>query len=251
MRYSTGVVRGFRLADTSGVDEPMKAASLVKLVTGHLALALVEDLDAPIFHAITTRHVLSHTTGLPNWRTGEHLTPLRAPGLQWGYSGEGFVLLQQHLEQLTGQPIDALAAEMVFGPLGMRATVFDEPEPGFHGYRPLRTTGHDFGLFLGHVLALGDERWRPQWEIDTELAWGAGWGLELGSPVFGWQWGFDDDASNFVIGCPRTGDGVVVFTDDAMNGRAFYTEIVQQVLPGDHASLRVERNETWLTLFFN
>ena len=50
----------------------MKAASLVKPVLGHLALALVPDLDEAVGTwprgDITVRHVLSHTTGLPNWR---------------------------------------------------------------------------------------------------------------------------------------------------------------------------------------
>lgn len=227
----------------------MNAASLVKLVTGHVALALVENLDQPIDADITTRHVLSHTTGLPNWRPeGQELTPVRPPGTRWGYSGEGFVLLQRHLEERSGQPIEELAAEMVFAPLGMQDSHLGDPEPGYQGYRPLLTTGADFGRFLAHVLGIDDERWRPQWRIDDELAWGAGWGLELGPPLYGWQWGSNDDASNFVIGCPASGDGVVVLTDTA-DARAFYRDMVTRVLPGDHASLRVEHNPTWLGLF--
>jgi hypothetical protein len=123
-----------------------------------------------------------------------------------------------------------------------------EPEPGYHGYRPLLTTAADYGRFLAHVLAIDDERWRPQWRIDDELGWGAGWGLQLGPPVFGWQWGQNPDASSFVIGCPSTGDGVVVLTD-APDGRSRYRAIVERELPGDHPSLRVERNPTWLELF--
>jgi hypothetical protein len=38
-----------------------------------------------------------------------------------------------------------------------------------------------------------------------------------------------------------------VFTDDP-NGRARYRAIVERELPGDHASLRVEHNPTWLAL---
>ena len=55
-------------------------------------------------------------------------------------------------------------------------------------------------------------------------------------------------ASSFVIGCPSTGDGVVVITDDA-NGRSYYRRVVEEELGGDHPSLRVERNSTWLALF--
>ena len=226
----------------------MSAASLVKPVLGHLALALIDDLDQSIHNGITGRHILSHTTGLPNWRpAGEPLTSLRPPGVRWGYSGEGFVLLQRHLEERSGRTIDELAADEIFGPLEMTATRFDDPEPGFHGSRPLLTTGGDYGRFLAMVLGVDDERWRPQWRIDDGLAWGAGWGLELGPPVFGWQWGSNPDASNFVIGCPSTGDGVVVFTDSA-DARAFYRGEVERILPGDHPSLRVEENPTWLGL---
>jgi CubicO group peptidase (beta-lactamase class C family) len=243
------VVRDWEVAKTDGGSGPMNAASLVKLVIGHLALALIPDLDVPIHADISTRHVLSHTTGLPNWRpAGAELTALRPPGQRWGYSGEGFVLLQDHLERLSGQPIEELAAEAVFGPLGMIDTYLGPPEEGFHGYRPLMTTGADFGCFLAHVLSLDDERWRPQVGIDRELAWGAGWGLETGPPLCGWQWGLNPDAANFVIGCPSTGQGVVVLTDDADNGRRFYRDVVERELPGDHAALRVEHNPTFIAL---
>ncbi len=123
----------------------------------------------------------------------------------------------------------------------------DDPEPEFYGNRPLLTTAIDYGRFLAGVLAIDDARWSPQWAIDDELAWGLGWGLELGPPVHGWQWGSNMDCSGFVIGCPATGDGVVVLTDDP-DGRAYYRSVVERELPGDHASLRVEHNPTWLEL---
>ncbi len=172
--------------------------------------------------------------------------------MQWGYSGEAFVLLQSELERRSGRAIDELAAELVFAPLGMHATRFDVPEPGFHGSRPLLTTASDYARFLAHVLSIDDERFRAQVRIDDELAWGAGWGLELGPPVYAWQWGLNfqgfGEASNFVIGSPTSGDGVVVLTDDTTHGRARYQEIVSRELPGDHPSLRVEHNPTWLAL---
>lgn len=248
MRFSMGIVRDWKLAAFEGDSGAMNAASLAKLVIGHLALAMVGDLDRPIWEGMTTRHVLSHTTGLPNWRpTGQPLVPLRPPGLRWGYSGEGFVILQKHLETLAGEDIDALARRLVFDPLDMPGTHFREPEPGFHGLRPLFTTGPDFGRFLAHALTLHDERWKPQVRIDDELAWGAGWGLELGLLLRGWQWGSNADAANFVIGVPATGDGVVVLTDDPA-GRDFYRSVVEEVLPGDHPSLRVEHNPTFIAL---
>jgi CubicO group peptidase (beta-lactamase class C family) len=249
MRVSYAVVRDGTVAEVGGDPGRMPAASLVKPVVGHLALALVDDLDAPIDGAITVRHVLSHTTGLPNWQDGAlPVVPLRPPGVRWGYSGEGFALLVRHLEARTGAGLDRLAAEAVFGPLGMDDSRVEPPEPGRHGYRPLVTTAADYGRFLAHVLGLDDERWRPQVGIDPELAWGAGWGLELGPPVWGWQWGLDEGASHIVLGCPATGDGIVVLTDSLEDGRAAYRAVVERELGGDHPALRVEHNPTWLAL---
>jgi CubicO group peptidase (beta-lactamase class C family) len=224
----------------------MNAASLVKQVIAHVALELIENLDETVRDDITVRHVLTHTTGFPNWRAqGRPLEALRPPGQRWGYSGEGFVLLQEHLEQRTETPITELVTDFVLRPLGMDSSSLSEPEPGFHGYRSLMTTASDYGRFVAHVLTLDDVRWEPLWRIDDELAWGAGWGIELGPPVHGWQWGMNDDASNFVIGCPSTGDGVVVLTDEP-DGRAYYRSVVAREMPGDHASLRVAHNQAWL-----
>ena len=249
MRTSVAVVRNWRLIRADGWDGQMNAASLVKQVIGHIALEVVDNLDEHVDGDITVRHVLSHTTGLPNWRPeGEELVPLRPPGVRWGYSGEGFVLLQRHLERRTGEPIDRLARTLIFDRFEMSDTRLDEPEPGFHGFRALLTTATDYGRFLARVLAIDDQRWEPQWRIDDELAWGAGWGLELGPPVYGWQWGSNPDARNFVIGCPTNGDGVVVFTDSP-DGEAMYRLVVERELPGDHASLRVDHNPKWVELF--
>jgi CubicO group peptidase (beta-lactamase class C family) len=248
MRRSVGVVRNWDLVRVDGDGAVMHAASLVKPLVAHLALGLIENLDEPVLGDITVRHVLTHTTGLPNWRPeGSPLEPLRPPGRRWGYSGEGFVLLQDHLQRRSGVPIDTLAKDRVFEPLHMDESELADPEPGFHGFRPLLTTAADYGRFLAQVLRLDDVRWEPLWRIDDELAWGAGWGIEIGPPLCGWQWGLNDGANHFVIGRPSTGDGVVVLTDDP-DGRAFYRGVVERELPGDHASLRVEQNQTWLEL---
>jgi len=226
----------------------MNAASLMKQVLSHVALRVIDNLDTPIWRDVTTRHVLSHTSGLPNWREGEELVPLRPPGQRWGYSGEGFVLLQHAVERCADAPLPDVAHDLVFQPLRMLDTCFDDPEPGYHGYRPLLTTARDYGLFLAHVLSIHDERWQPQWVIDDRLAWGLGWGLELEVPVHGWQWGSNPDASNFVLGCPATGDGVVVFTDDS-RGTPAYRALVETYMPGRSAALDAFANSNWLNLF--
>ena len=52
-------------------------------------------LDDVRLELITTRRVLCHTTGLPDWRSDN--TPMRisfTPGEKWSYSGEGYSYLQ-------------------------------------------------------------------------------------------------------------------------------------------------------------
>ncbi len=143
------------LLDTATI---MYGASLSKGVCGFLTLKLVQqgvlDLDKPLgqylskplyeyeyfsdlrndprWEKITARMCLSHTTGLPNVRwvhpqTGadDTLGTMRIyfdPGTRYAYSGEGFKLLQLVLEELTGQPLDALAVKEIFQPFGMYRT---------------------------------------------------------------------------------------------------------------------------------
>jgi CubicO group peptidase (beta-lactamase class C family) len=63
---SVAVVRDGAVARVTGDDRVMPAASLLKSVIAHVALAIVDDLDEPIWNDVTSRHVLTHTTGLPN-----------------------------------------------------------------------------------------------------------------------------------------------------------------------------------------
>lgn len=75
---------------------------------------------------ITAEHVLSHRTGLVNWRF-EPKTPLTAafqPGTQWQYSGEGYVLLQRVVEKLVGIPLGRYLNHEVLPSLGMTSSTF-------------------------------------------------------------------------------------------------------------------------------
>ncbi|WP_423999118.1 serine hydrolase [Maribacter sp. IgM3_T14_3] len=136
-------------------------ASLSKALFSVVALKLVEegliDLDTPLesylpkkiydyepktrwhddfttlkedslYHKITARMCLSHTTGFANWRWDEPDNKLKVhgePGAQYGYSGEGFVYLQVVLEKLTGKGLQELADERIFKPLKMHNSAYE------------------------------------------------------------------------------------------------------------------------------
>ena len=118
-------------------------ASMTKPVTAMLTLKLVEagkwDLDEPLFHywidpdiannpflkKLTTRHVLSHQTGFPNWRYGHPTKKLTfdfEPGTEYHYSGEGFVYLARALERKFNKTLQQLAESLLFKPIGMKDT---------------------------------------------------------------------------------------------------------------------------------
>ncbi|TRZ40971.1 serine hydrolase [Robertkochia solimangrovi] len=185
-------------------------ASLSKAVFGVLVMKLVEenviDLDTPLesylpkkiyeyepetrwhddysdlksdslYHGITARMCLDHTTGFANWRFIDPSKKLKVkgvPGEKYSYSGEGFVYLQVVLEKITGKGLEELAQEYLFKPLGMKHSSF-EWQPEFdndfaYGHKKngdtmikdkdnepraastLETTFHDYILFMTAVL---------------------------------------------------------------------------------------------------
>jgi CubicO group peptidase (beta-lactamase class C family) len=119
-----------------------EAASLGKPVFAYAVLRLVDarvlDLDRPLFDylptpeannprmkRVTPRHVLSHTTGLSNWRQQPGpLEPASDPGKTFSYSGEAYFYLQRVVETVTGKPFARVMREQVLDPLGMKDTSY-------------------------------------------------------------------------------------------------------------------------------
>ena len=112
------------------------AASLTKPIFATAVLALAKsgviDLDRPLqdykpifedpqSQRITARHVLSHTTGLPNWHFSlkEPIKSEFEPGSQWSYSGEAYFMLLSVVEHLTQLTFPQLAEKFVFSQAGM------------------------------------------------------------------------------------------------------------------------------------
>jgi CubicO group peptidase (beta-lactamase class C family) len=132
-------------------------ASLTKVVaTTPVILRLAEkgelSLDDPVslyFPAfgegpkrkVTVWHLLTHTSGLPAYAPLYSLLGRREdaygyiaglnleyePGTKVVYSDLGFILLGRIAELVAGKPLDELARELVFEPLGMRDTMFNPP----------------------------------------------------------------------------------------------------------------------------
>jgi CubicO group peptidase (beta-lactamase class C family) len=119
----------------ASLSKPVFAFGVMKLVeAGRLDLdrPLIEYVpgelikDEPRAKLITTRHALSHSTGLQNWRfqAGQNLQMSFTPGERWQYSGEGIYYVQRAVEQITGQGLDQFMRATVFGPLGMTSSSY-------------------------------------------------------------------------------------------------------------------------------
>jgi len=143
------------------------AASLTKQLLGLLTAISIEAGDIALVDSlrtwlpslpswttpVTIGHLLHPTSGLPRelppgaeQRTDISVLdairrlngPTSVPGSRFEYSNEGYVLLALVLEQAMGAPIEQLADNHIFAPLGMgsssleraaRVPVADEPPP--------------------------------------------------------------------------------------------------------------------------
>ena len=250
------------------------AASLSKCIFSYIVLELNRqgkiDLDIPLMEyftyedikhderalKVTGRMVLSHNTGLPNWRNGE-LNFRNDPGSNFGYSGEGFVWLQRTVEHITGSDLESLAQKMVFQPLAMTRssyTFLEEFEGDYalpHNNRlksnekykvrdanaahSLQTTSSDYAKFM---LALVDQNNQLIHEVQDSvsdnalgnISWGLGVGLQIteqGKAL--WHWGDNGTFKAYFTIDHQTKDGVVYFTNGS-NGLAVTQEIVKLFL---------------------
>lgn len=170
-------------------------ASVTKvLVGGTLAMELTDSrylvLDEPVWHylpafrgewkdRVTTRHLLTHSSGLPPflqfWKL--HSKPEKVldmilktdlefePGTRYQYSDLGMILFTTIAELTTGQDLATLANDGVFTPLMMQSTAYNPPEDWLERIVPteydgeirkalVRGTVHDENTyFMGGVSA--------------------------------------------------------------------------------------------------
>ena len=123
------------LFGAASLSKPVFAFAILKMRKEKLI-----DLDRPLWNylpyedlpagdqakQITARHVLSHSTGLQNWRFNrdQKLEFAFKPGERFQYSGEGFYYLQRVLETITGRGFEEYMQERVLRPFGMTTSTF-------------------------------------------------------------------------------------------------------------------------------
>lgn len=297
-----GVINNGKLQDIKvfgelkkGVTAPYNTiwnvASLTKPVTAIVALKLVSagklNLDEPLYKywadpdiandpntkLLTTRIILSHQTGFPNWRFMNESGKLDfkfKPGTKYQYSGEGFEYLRRVLEKKFHKTLEQLADELIFKPLKMTDTklVWNDITDvsrfaiGYdnkgNAYEPtknktanaaddLLTTIEDYGTFLCSVMnsdglskKVFDEMTSHQVETKKNKYFGLGFEIyDLGNDNYALSHGgADKGVQTIVIVLPKTKQGLIIFTN-VDDGYKVYEKIVTHYL-GENGKKIVE-----------
>ncbi len=279
------------LFSVGSVSKMVSAATALRLVASD-RLALDRDIDQDLesWHLpadgsrqrLTLRMLLSHTSGLgvhgfEDYLPGETLPTLRQtldglapaknepvrlqhpPGSQVDYSGGGFMVMQQAIEDVTGKPFAEVARQQVFAPLRMSRSTFESPLSPHRGNiakahgrdgQPvalprgwqtfpeqaasgLWTSANDLGAFVAALLASyrGNDGLLPQplaLQMMSEVAPGdRGLGPELAGSGPTRRFlhnGSNDSYKAGIEGYPESGDGFVILTNGS-NGGALRGEI--------------------------
>ena len=170
-------------------DSPFDLASLTKVVATTTAAMLLHErgqlniealvseylpgFDRPDKRDVTIRHLLTHTSGLPPFRTfyadsvltrqavidSIYTAPLdAAPGEVYRYSDFGMIMMALVVEQITGEPFAAWCKANIFIPLGMANTGFRVT-----GYADPNVVPTELDDYFRHRLIQG--------EVHDENAW--------------------------------------------------------------------------------
>jgi CubicO group peptidase (beta-lactamase class C family) len=251
-------------------------ASQTKPVTAMLVLRLVQagkwDLDEPLAHywidpdiandpylgKLTTRIVLSHQTGFPNWRSDNGGTRLHfnfEPGTKFGYSGEGYEYLRKALEAKFRQPLNVLLDSWLLKPLGIGETQYWSErldtsrfamwhdgqgnryqtaiQTPVNAADDLITSIEDYcnlGIYAMKNASLYN---KPEVKIKENYYRGLGWGLVQGLPNGEYAFehgGSDIGVRTMAVFLPNSKSGVVVMTN-ADNGMFISDRIIKKALP--------------------
>ena len=257
-------------------------ASLTKPVTAVVALKLIStgkwNLDEPVYKywtdpdiandprnkKLTTRLILSHQTGFPNWRGSNENQKLSFefdPGTKYQYSGEGMEYLRKALENKFKKTLQQLADELIFKPLKMTDTryIWDKNmdisrlavgyDKNGNVYETqknkipnaaddLLTTIEDYGNFLVSVMnsdgltkQVFDEMKSHQVTSNKGKHFGLGFEIydfENGDYALS-HGGSDKGVRTIVFIFPKTKDGLLIFTNSDTGG-SLYEDLVKHYL---------------------
>lgn len=194
------------LFQAASISKPVAALTAMTFVEdGTLALDVpvndyltswrVPDNDFTADSAVTLRGLLTHTAGLTVWgfpgyrkdepfgdapmATNEQVLdglgntdPVRVyktPGISWQYSGGGYTVMEQMLEDVTGRSFPEVARERVLEPAGMRLSTYAQPLPENRWDEAARGYRADGSEVEGEWHTYPEQAAAGLWTTPTEL----------------------------------------------------------------------------------
>lgn len=225
------------------------------------------DIKGNIYNKkLTTRHILSHQSGFKNWRSKNKSGRLEfdfEPGSAFQYSGEGFQYLKRAIESKFNKKLETIADSLIFKPLKMENTFFcwtdsveekrfakwhdDKGNNSYPLYKnrqanaadDLLTTIEDYGRFAAFILngaALSEDLFQEMvtQQTGTESSIKIGLGWEILSNLKNEEYallhtGSDIGVNTLVVLLPKTGEGLVIFTNGD-NGKKLFFKLIEKYL---------------------
>ena len=253
-----------------------------KLVTWH-----VPENEYSVVEKVTLRRLLSHSAGVTvggfrGYALGEQVPdllqilngewpansdPIRVdiiPGTQYRYSGGGYMIVQQLLEDVLGQPFPDIVQKTVLEPWGLAASTFESPLPerlkstaasghradgsvipgGWHTYPEMGSgasmwsTASDLAQFAINVMR--------SFEGQSDAVFSHNMAIQMLTPqiedrglgplvyddgrdlFYFMHPGANDGYKSVLVAYPKRGQGVVILTNGD-NGEALWREILNSV----------------------
>ncbi|MNT20487.1 D-alanyl-D-alanine carboxypeptidase precursor [compost metagenome] len=213
---------------------------------------------------LTTRFILSHQTGLPNWRGNNENQKLNFqfdPGTKYQYSGEGMEYLRKALEKKFNKSLQQLAEELIFKPLKMNDTryVWDKNvdtsrlaigyDKDGNAYETVKnktpnaaddllTTVEDYGIFLVSIINADGLTKQVFDEMKShQVVSTRGKYFGLGFEIYDFKngeyalshGGSDKGVKAIVFIFPKTKNGLLIFTSSDTGG-SVYEDLVKHYL---------------------
>ncbi|QGX41272.1 serine hydrolase domain-containing protein [Permianibacter aggregans] len=236
-----------------------------------------EDIaDDPRHQKLTARTVLSHQSGLPNWRGNRKLAFMFEPGQRHEYSGEGFEYLRRALERKTDQSMTELMNKQVLQVAGMTQTyvgwnakIADRIATGFNeagepidtnlaSRQPnaaahLMSTVDDYARFLAWVAngaglpaELQKQMAKPQaLHSNPAERFGLGWKLiPLSEGEALMHDGREPGVRTYAMVSPQLNEGLVILTNSS-NGELIFRPLIAEAMSNGEAILRSTDQLVW------
>ena len=183
-------------------------------------------------HPITIKHLLTHTSGIPNFTSGPAYAPEAyakditlpdlialfaeeplefQPGTKWNYSNSGYILLSAIIEKASGQKWADYAREHLFDPADMTNTTASMAQEATNaavgyaedgkGWKPANPISMSWPLAAGNIRSTVGDLWKWNTSVFAGKLIPQAWLAQAHAPValadgstenYGFGWGFQN-----------------------------------------------------------